>query len=259
LSDDGLGDWRIQAVTTLAQNVPAAYPGGPAHKAGSPLCLVSVTRDQGGALTSFVTPSPTALALSVAANAASQALQLRRTFALRDTVTPWGRGQAIASVAVLYDYFELCMICVAFSFHALEAFCNQTIAGALTGTYRLNRGRDSRDVDSEELQRAASTEEKLATVLPAILKIGSPKGKRVWEQFKKIKDVRDATIHLKAHDAYKRTIDEESLFHRFLHAEVAKFPEYAIDMIGYFQPPGMEARWFKQVRARLFPRPHNSE
>jgi len=32
MKDDGFGDWRIQAVTTLAKDVPAAYPGGPSIK-----------------------------------------------------------------------------------------------------------------------------------------------------------------------------------------------------------------------------------
>lgn len=35
IEQDGLGGWRIQAVTRIINDVSAAYPGGPSHNAGA--------------------------------------------------------------------------------------------------------------------------------------------------------------------------------------------------------------------------------
>lgn len=78
---DEFGDWRIRAVTTLTKDVPAAFPGGPSHRAGSPVYLVTENTDGSGKPVSFTTPSPVALALAIAHEAASQAHRLRPTIA----------------------------------------------------------------------------------------------------------------------------------------------------------------------------------
>ena len=71
--DDGLGDWRHWAVTTLAEDMPAAYPGGPSHKAGAPLYLSMDARNPKGERVGFTMPSPTALALSISIQSAKRA------------------------------------------------------------------------------------------------------------------------------------------------------------------------------------------
>ena len=55
---DEFGDWRIAAVTTLAQDVPAAFPGGPAHKAGAPVYLSSFTKHPKHNVIGFVLVQP---------------------------------------------------------------------------------------------------------------------------------------------------------------------------------------------------------
>jgi len=44
MPDDDIGDWRIEAAATLAKDVPAAYPGGPSHKAGAHVYLSHVVK-----------------------------------------------------------------------------------------------------------------------------------------------------------------------------------------------------------------------
>ena len=250
MKNNGLGDWRIQAATRLAKDVPAAYPGGPSHKAGSPVYLTTVSRDARGHCVGFITPSPTALALSLAASAGKRAVDLRATLALKDVVTPYGSGMSVAqeNLPHLFNYFEQCMVAVSFSFQALETFCNDIIANKLEGTFQLRRRRRAEEVSSDELQRIAATEEKLAIVLPAILGLKSPKGRKVWQHFTELKRVRDATIHLKSYEALNRDIDEESLFYQFFRLEADRFPRVALDMIEYFIIPGQVPRWFELAR-----------
>lgn len=141
MENDGFGDWRIQAATRLAKDAPAVYAKGVVHKTGTPVYLTTMTKDASGKLVGFITPSPVALALNIATQAAAKASGLRKAIEFGDVMTHLGRGKNVAheSIPVLYDYFECCMITVTFSFQSLEAYCNQIISEKITGTYELKR------------------------------------------------------------------------------------------------------------------------
>src|SRR5215213_3647883 len=142
--DDRLGDWRIRAVTTLAQDLPATASGAPAHKAGARITVTTVTRAPDGQSVGFVTPSAAAMALNLAMRSVEQAQAIRETFFFDDIVTPTGPGKAIRQESELYDYFEHCMIITTFSFQALEAFCNQTVADEMKAAVQLERRREGK-------------------------------------------------------------------------------------------------------------------
>lgn len=250
MEDDGLGDWRIQAATRLAKDVPAAFAGGPSHKAGTPVHLTTSTRDVKDRPVGFVTPSATALALSIAMKAGVEAKELYKELVFREVLTPQGRGKSVGyqDVEPLFDYFEFCMIAVTFSFQSLETFCNHTIANELKGTFDLERRREMKTFTPLELEREVSTEEKLSTVLPSILSIASPKGKKVWQDFIKLKRARDSTIHLKSTDQYPNqyqtgVVDRDTLFYQFLNNSPTNFPTHAIKMIEHFANPKELPRW----------------
>ena len=59
---------------------------------------------------------------------------------------------------------------------------------------------------ADELERNLTTKEKLATILPALVGVPNPKGKKVWQDFAALKDARDATIHIKSKDANPRVM-----------------------------------------------------
>ena len=250
MKDDGLGNWRIQAATRLAKDLPAAFAGGPSHKAGAPVHLATVTRDAEDQPVGFVTPSATALALSIAMKASVEAKGLYEELVFREVLTPQGRGKSVSyeDVEPLFDYFEYCMIAVTFSFQALETFCNHTIANELKGTLDLERRKEMKTFTPLELEREASTEEKLSSILPSILGIASPKGKKVWQDFVKLKRARDSTTHLKSTDQYPNqyqsgVIDRDTLFYQFLNNTPTDFPKYAIKMIEYFAELKELPRW----------------
>jgi hypothetical protein len=173
MSSDNFGDWRIAVVTQLASDLPAAFPGGPAHKAGMPAYLSSLTRDAVYNAIGFITPSPTALALSAAIRSSLRAKDLRNTLALTDTVTPLGSGKQVANENLphLYDFFENSMIAVTCSFQSLEMFSNEIIAQNAQTSFKLTRGKDILTLGGEELERRASTEEKIGRILPSFLGI----------------------------------------------------------------------------------------
>lgn len=243
---------RIPFIVRVKDDVPPAYPGGPSHKAGSALCLTTLTRDSKGNIIDFLTPCPIALALSIAIQASKRAIELHQTIDFRDVVTPYGPAKTATKISSLFDYFECCMVAVTFSFQALEVFCNDIIGKKLKGTYKLQRKKNVIEVSVYELQRLPSTEEKLATILPDILKVNSPKSGKVWENFKELKKIRDTTIHLKSHDLYKSDIDEESFFYEFFRIEADKFPRFALEMIEFFTDSKEAWPWLELYHKQIF-------
>jgi hypothetical protein len=247
-ADGDVGDWRIALATRLAQDLPPAYPGGPAHKAGTPVYQSSLVQTQQGDLVGFTTPSAVAMAMNLAIRASREAARVHTTIAFRTVATPHGAGRGVeqASIPVLYDFFEQCMLSAVFSFQSLEAFCNQVILRELKEAMEVKR-RDKRCMLTPiELERQLSTNEKLSQVVPKIRKISTPKGKAVWEPFKRLQEARDATVHLKASDQY--STDRDSLFFQFFSHKAAEFPKAAADMIRYFYPQQNEwPRWLHRL------------
>jgi len=259
---DGLGDWRIQAASRLVQAVPPAFVGGPSHAAGAPVHLTTATEDARKRPIGFVTPSSAALALHMAYRSSERARHQHATLKFIEVLTPRGKGYSVAfgDVEPLYDYFEECIGAVIFSFQALEAFSNYEIAQNLKGKFELKRGKDTKSVTPRELERIASTEEKLASVLPTILSLPSPKGRTVWGAFANLKRTRDASVHLKSNDQYPNRIpggeEHDSLFRQFLISDdIAYFVRAAINMMCYFYPTERRTpRWLRAAQ-ELCPEP----
>lgn len=141
MPDDGLGDWRIAVATTLAEDLPAAYLGGPSHKKGTGLYLTTGTNDETHGRLSFITPHPSALSFNIAFEYAKEAKKLQSQLAKIAVVSPGGPAQAIqmSNIPFLYDYFEQAMIVVTFSFQAIEAFVNNEIVHKSIGDIRVKR------------------------------------------------------------------------------------------------------------------------
>lgn len=232
--DDGLGDWRIAAASRLAKDVPAAYPGGPSHKVGTAVYLSCLVQTEEGENIGFTLPSSTAMALNIAVKAGRAATALKKEIKFKSVVTPNGPGRSVSSQStpVLYDFFEQCMVAVTFSYQALEVFCNHTIAREQKTGMDIKRGNKRHLLIPREIERQLSTEDKLSQVLPRIKGVPTPKGKKPWEAYRKLKDARDATIHLKSAD--QRVVDRESLFFVFLSRNPESFASASLEMIKYF-------------------------
>lgn len=60
----------------------------------------------------------------------------------------------------------------------------------------------------------------------------------------KLKDARDAAVHLKHGD--QQTVDKESLFFQFLSGRYMRYPEASIEMIRWFVSDN-EPRWLTSI------------
>jgi hypothetical protein len=252
--DDTLGDWRIQGIARVTQDIPAAYPGGPSHKAGTPIYLSTSTRGTGNQPIGFTTPSSTALALNTAINASKESNRLFQLIIFEEVTSPEGPGRAVLpkNAGPLFDYFESCMISITFSFQALETFCNWEIADKVRGAITVKRSKGDENLVADELERKFSTEEKLHLILPNLFGTPSPRGRKVWENFKKLKHARDSIVHIKSADQYPNrsnleTVDQDSLYFVFLNNKMSDFSKAAIELIRYFyNAPNKVPRWLEK-------------
>jgi hypothetical protein len=249
VENDDLGDWRIQAATRLAADLPSAYPGGPSHKAGSPLYQTTRTETPVHPNLHFITPNATALAIDAAIRSAERAAALWAKIAFAEVVTPQGRGTSAQDVSGLFDYFQETMACSNTSFQAIEAFANEMIGRYFKKPIILKRAKGPETFDSDQLQRHVSTEEKIATVLPLLLNKPSLKGRVEWQHFKELKEVRDAAVHFKSDDQYppNGTTDKESLHYLLLTREPNRYPEAASRMIWALRVETETPRWLTHL------------
>lgn len=245
---DGLGDWRIAKATRLGQDVSSASRGTPAHKAGAPVYLSTLTRASNGELVGFVAPSVASLALNLASRAAERATVLRQGLSYVATVSPHGASRSVAhkDTPNLFELFESCMACITFSFQALEAFCNDSIASRSRRAFPVKRKNEIVHLDPNELQRMTSTEFKLGDVLPDLFKVPTPKGGKVWQEFKEMKVTRDSVLHMKAKDQYMGVdIEDPTLLFRFLDRGVRDYPVLSHRIMKYFFANDREPRWLQ--------------
>jgi hypothetical protein len=252
VESDGLGDWRLGAVTRLASDLPAAYPGGPSHKAGATVALVMRASGREHKNFFFPTPNSAALAFDEAFRAAERAAESWEQIEMRQVVTPEGPGVAVMNAPVLWNFFTGCVASVAFSFQAIETFSNQTIVDNLKDTMTLQRRRGSEVLNAKGIERRVSTEEKLATVLPRVLNITSIKGTVVWERFQLLKKTRDAAIHWKSEDQYPPAqggkLSDDSLWGMLLNNDPRQWPLIALRVIwSVRKPTGEIPRWLDHL------------
>lgn len=252
--DPELGDWRLGAATRLAKDLPASFPGGPSHVAGTPVRTAIVTSD-----ISFHAPSATALALNIAMKASLQGEAMRPELQSEPSIGPTGFTQSVADkdAAQLFDFFEQCLVTVVFSFQALESFCNYTIGREVKGTLNIKVQRTHKLLTGPEIERL-STDDKLGQVLPILLKVQTPKGRKQWQDYDRLKTFRDLSVHFKALAQYPHAKGvpmeeaDNALFVRFYHEPPAFFPCAAIAMLDYLlasqSPP---PRWMHEPLAFL--------
>lgn len=233
-------DWRLQAATWMTK---PAVVNGHEYAAGT---LVSI---HGQARTSaedpiidFGVPSVTALLLDHAArlDIAYQDFSARRL--------PAGPNMNLRNFE-LFELFESRMASVVFAHSALEAFANEMISRAYAGSYRYEpvvKNGVSVSYDLESVERKLTLEEKLAKVIPNILSIPSPKGKRPWNKFQKLKKLRDRVVHCKARDRAASKPDDDVLWRALLEPAARTLAFDAYNLMGYFYraKPTEMPRWF---------------
>lgn len=238
---------------TVATNSPPQHQGSPDIKAGDVMYVVTDLQNSTLGSFHFITPSPISLALSVAIDAARMAAKLRRDIVIK-APTPVSQNGWLETgdLRTLYGFFERCMVAATFSYQAVEAFSNQVVADGIPNTHPVMRNGVEQHWSAAEIERRCSTEEKVGVLLPQVTGVKSPKGSRKWERLVALKDLRDATIHLKSVDQYARgKPSNQTLYFKLVNVDPTDLPKAAIAMIKHFSdlPEGQE--WLAGAEEQL--------
>jgi len=240
-----MGDWRTAK--------PFWVTGIGAEVLPTPLLAHQVTVTEApGKFHSFVTPSAPALHLNFAWKLARQASTTRKAIRWNTARNlPFNVGYEInaESVGPLYDYFEETMACAIASFAAVEAFCNGVLAERATLPIKAKRKRngveDEVSMSLEDAERLLTTDEKLKRYVPDLLGVPTPSGKKPWQAYKRLKDLRDTVTHFKRKDQAKHALDshEPTALHAMTQLDPYVLPEAAMLVLEYFHSKEVRPRW----------------
>lgn len=245
-------DWRIATIIQTAEDVKAAFEGGPAHPKGSYLSVIHHSEHPTHGRLGFITPHSSALSLNISVKCASTATELKKSLVLSETLAPEEKSKTINPSDILFDYFEQSMASVNFAFQSLESFCNSIIYTATQDKFELSRGGDTKKFSRDDVERKCSTEEKLSIILPLILKIKNPKGTQLWHNFTKLKDIRDSIVHMKSYDMYSHIKDDpNTLYYSLFDFYPLAYPKFAFEVIWYFSQTEV-AKHTKPIWAQRF-------
>lgn len=239
-------DWRLQALTTTTAD---ATVGGKVFKAGTVVMAIAEVPYDWKTVHRFALPSTPALMLDFAKQMYDDACTL---------ATKLGRTNPISlpeadKFPLVFEMLEKRMAAVLFSFTALEAFANETIARAYGEGYTFNELDPSGTATPrplEYVERRTKLEEKLNSILPQIFSLSSPKGKYQWQNFKRLQKIRDRITHNKQVDRVPSKAKDETLWRYLTDSDFKNYPAHAKDIIDYFWQTidgDCTARWYEKM------------
>lgn len=235
-------DWRLHAATTVSQD---AIHNGRLIEKGSTVKVASILRvSKKTPKINLGAPSITAMLLNVAARNDDEAKTLHDDL----VVLVNGSNSPNEDDRRFFDGLEKRMTAVTFTYAALESFANENIEVAYgQNGYRYDQQQKSGLIvpySLEDVEKRLSLSEKLSTVVPEALKVTTPRGRTVWNQFVRLREVRDRIIHLKGPD--RGHSSDNWLFRELISKKSDRFANHAYEMIAYFydQVPDLAPRWF---------------
>jgi hypothetical protein len=235
-------DWRHR-VATFTTKDSFSPSGDVIYKKGTPVTLTTYAKYNETEI-GFGDPSASALFLN----------QAHKSFQVANEINPFRAMQSTTvhniSTTKIYDYLEAICASIIFALTSLEAFTNEEIPNDFI--YEVEETTESgisvmRHYNKEEIERKFSLSEKLASVLPKVKNIPSPKGEKVWDGFVKVKRLRDRIIHMKSKDrvhSKHENMYPESIWSDLLNPNQPYFPSIAKSMILHFKPKD-SAHWLK--------------
>ena len=186
-------DWRLQATTTLAK--PFASPWtDQTYEVGSRVTACSTMKFRGNKTLTISLPNAVAMCLNISYRAHGDSNKLLSESGVQRSLK---KAVNFINDAQAIDCMENLITSIVFAFTALEAFANETIPDDYIYEFERRDKRCTESYSKDQIERYISLDDKISCVLPSILKVKSPKGTRVWQEYSKLKKIRDRIIHMK--------------------------------------------------------------
>lgn len=214
-------------------------------KLNTGLASIATTEKFNGQVLSFGIPSGPGLFLSLALNCYQQASKIDLTNCFDNH--PYPQGTWPENHTNLFNFFELMIGQIIFSYTAIETFSNISIPKDYKFEFKRIDPKSIKLYDKDQVERRLSLDKKLDLVLPEVLSVNSPaKESEIWIQFLFHKELRDRLIHLKSIDVSSSGAEERTIWGDLLRNHKTDFVASAHKLIGHFIGHKKGFRWFKK-------------
>lgn len=238
-------DFRYQALTTLAKDWTSPYTGI-LHKKGAIVEFSAITKYTSKQLISFPIPNASAMYLKLSFQLFKESQE-----GLDKVEAKKKEGEEVTHVGDITDFYDLLekrLASIIFAYTALEVFANQTIPDKYVYEKFREDDRCKETYTKEQAERWVSLDEKLSDLLPNVLSLKTPKGKRTWDKYKKLKKLRDRLIHPKSKDLHSTGKDDASIWNIISAKNLDNPALIAKEVISYFVDGLAEKpRWFTKL------------
>jgi hypothetical protein len=218
-------DWRFHAI----------------EQRGTGVVMIATTEAVDSQVVGFGLPSAPALYLSLA----SEALARRREADRQNLFVDHPQGIWPDNHSPLFDFFQAFTAEAVFSYSAIEAFANESIAKEFE--YTMVRKGISTKLVGVQIERELTLEEKLKKVLPSVRGDKGPSGTRLWERYLTLKRTRDRIVHLKTIDRRASGPEDQSIWGHMLRSRTFNFPRLAYEVIGSYAALVDSRRWYREA------------
>lgn len=133
----------------------------------------------------------------------------------------------------LYNYFESIQVAIVSMYTAIESFANICIPNDFIYEKKNQKG-IKESYDKELIERYIPTSEKIDKILPIILECESPKGGKLWQDFKSLELLRNDIIHPKTNKRNKEIKEDSSFLCKLLADGFISQVSSGFSMISYF-------------------------
>jgi hypothetical protein len=204
---------------------------------------IATTEKIEGEKLSFGLPSSPGLFLSLALNFKKQVDKINLTTCFDKH--PYPQGTWPEDHKNLFDFFELMIGQIIFSYTAIETFSNIMIPNEYKFQFNRIDPKSTKEYDKEKIERTVSLDKKLDLILPEILSVSSPINRtELWGKFMLHKDLRDRLIHLKSVDMTASGPEINTIWGDLIRNHKTGFVILAHNIIGHFISNKSGFRWF---------------
>ncbi len=203
-------DWRIKIAAKLAEDTLIKETGQVAEK-GAIVKVISLIKLNKKKTLSIPVPELTALYISASKSAWDEYRKIRN----QNNIDSSLKSEVTFSLDEnAFDSIENLSISIIMAYCALEAFCNDAIPEDHEYWHTQKSDIILERSNKSDLERYFSTGYKIDVILPSVFEVESPKGKKAWQSYKKLKECRDALVHAKSSETRSVGLDDKNLWNK---------------------------------------------
>lgn len=235
-------DWRLQAVSTLSKPFKSPWTKHE-YPIGTKVSLIAVAKYDKKRNIGLPMPNATAMFLNISNRSYNDAINI---ISDNSKVDLKDDKMSFTSDTDAIDFVENLCTAVIFAYNSLETFANEVIPDDYIFRIKRKDVKCIEEYNKEQIERHLNTDVKYGDVLPEIFKLKSPKGKKIWHEYKKLKNIRDRIIHLKTKDRKSSGPKDDTIWNYLLNKEFPNIAEVAKHLIDYFAAHiDKKPRWYR--------------